>query len=33
MVNWLLENNCGENLDEAIEIGNFFISKNVFHHV
>ena len=33
MVNWLLENGYGENTDEAVEIGNYLMTQDVFHHV
>lgn len=33
MVQWLISNGHAENIDEAIELGDFLIEKNVFHHV
>jgi hypothetical protein len=33
MVTWIIENGYAQNVDEAIEVGDFFISKSVFHHV
>lgn len=33
LVSWMIENNHGEDIDEAIEIGNYFMEHNVFHHV
>jgi hypothetical protein len=33
MVKWLIEEGHACNIDEAIEIGDYFINKNVFHHV
>ena len=33
MVNWLLEHEYGENVEEALEIGNYIMSKDIFHHV
>ena len=33
MVQWLISNFYASTVDEAIEIGNYFIENNVFHHV
>jgi hypothetical protein len=33
LVNWFIENGHASTVEEAIEVGDYFMSKNVFHHV
>lgn len=33
LVTWLIENGHATTVDEAILVGDYFLSNNVFHHV
>jgi len=33
LVIWLIEKNYAETVEDAVQIGDFFMTKNIFHHV